>query len=98
MFQNLKKYILEIVESLNKKVIISGLNGDFNRQPFGEILELIPYCDTLDKLSPFCLSCCKNNNIIKPGNFSKRITSEVETISIGGSEKYIPVCRKCYKN
>jgi len=98
LFKNLKDNVIHIVEILNKKVIISGLNGDFQRNKFGEIIDLIPICDNIDKLSPFCLLCCQNNNIIKPALFSKRISKETETISIGGSDKYVPVCRKCFHN
>ena len=42
--------ILYIVEKLNKNVYIFGLDGDFKRNKFGNILDLIPYCDTITKL------------------------------------------------
>jgi len=96
LFKNLKKNVMYIVETLKKKVIISGLNGDFNRNKFGEIIDLIPFCDDITKLTPFCLLCSQNNNIIKPGLFSKRTVSSDKTILIGDDNAYIPVCRQCY--
>ena len=36
---------------LNKTVIISGLDGDSNRKPFGQILDCIPICNSVVKLT-----------------------------------------------
>ena len=77
----------------NKKVYVCGLDGDFERKKFGQILNLIPLCDKVTKLTSLC-SVCKNG---APGIFSKRITLETEQ-TVVGSDNYIPVCRKCYKN
>jgi len=77
----------------NKKIYICGLDGDFERKKFGQILDLIPLCDKVTKLTSLC-SQCKNGT---PGIFSMRLTNEtVQTVV--GSDNYIPVCRKCYKN
>lgn len=75
-----------------KKVYIAGLDGDFERKKFGEILNLIPLCDKVTKLTSLC-SICKNGTL---AIFSKRLTSEKEQTVIG-SDNYIPVCRKCYE-
>lgn len=83
-----------VVEMLkdNKRIYIAGLDGDFKRQQFGQVLNLIPLCDTVTKLSALC-NICKNGTI---GIFSKRITQEIEQ-TVVGSDNYIPVCRKCYE-
>jgi thymidine kinase len=75
----------------NKKIYICGLDGDFERKKFGQILELIPFCDKVTKLTSLC-SICKNGT---PAIFSLRITNEKEQTVIG-SENYLPVCRDCY--
>jgi thymidine kinase len=75
-----------------KKIYIAGLDGDFKRQKFGQILDLIPLCDKVTKLTSLC-SICKNGT---PGIFSKRLTNELEQTIVGFSN-YIPVCRNCYK-
>ena len=75
----------------NKKIYIGGLDGDFERKKFGQILDLIPLCDKVTKITSLC-SLCKDGT---PGIFSKRISSEKEQ-TVVGSSNYIPVCRACF--
>ena len=75
----------------NKTIYICGLDGDFQRKKFGQIIDLVPLCDKIEKLTSLC-STCKNGT---PGIFSKRISKEIEQTIIG-SDNYIPVCRSCY--
>ena len=84
-----------VVDMLNckKKVYICGLDGDFERKKFGQILDLIPMCDKVTKLTSLC-SQCKDGT---PGIFSMRLTNETAQ-TVVGSDNYIPVCRKCYKS
>ena len=91
-FPDLYHFVKDMISNINKKkVYICGLDGDFKRQKFGEILDLIPLCDKVTKLTSIC-SLCKNGN---PGIFSKRISDEKEQTLVG-SDNYIPVCRICY--
>jgi thymidine kinase len=90
-FSDLKPFVKTMLEN-SKQIYICGLDGDFERNKFGYILDLIPLCDKVTKLSSLC-GLCKNGS---PGIFSKRITSEKEQ-TIVGSDNYIPVCRNCYK-
>ena len=80
----------EAMANKGKKVIIAALDGTFQRKPFGNILNVIPLAEDVIKLNAVCMICYKN------AAFSKRITDETELEVIGGSEKYIAVCRKCY--
>ena len=91
-FSDLYEIVLNMLEN-KKKVYICGLDGDFERKKFGTILDLIPLCDKVTKLTSLC-SQCKNGN---PGIFSMRLTHEREQ-TVVGSNNYIPVCRKCYEN
>jgi len=75
----------------NKKIYVGGLDGDFERKKFGQILDLIPLCDKVTKMTSLC-GLCKNGT---HGIFSKRITKEKEQ-TVVGSDNYIPVCRACY--
>ena len=50
---------------MNKIVIVSGLNGDYKRGKFGKILDLIPHCDSINKLYPYCKTCSDRGNITK---------------------------------
>jgi thymidine kinase len=90
-FEDLYDFVLEMLK-LNKKIYVSGLDGDFKREKFGKILDLIPMCDKVTKMTSLC-SLCKNGT---PGLFSMRLTNEKEQMLIGSSN-YIPVCRYCYE-
>ena len=93
-FSSLKETCLLWVEQYNKHVIIGGLDGDFQRAPFGEILDLIPYADKYVKLNALCKYCNDGTH----GIFSKRIINNQDQILIGGSDSYLPVCRYHYLN
>ena len=81
------------MSSLGKEVHVCGLDGDYLRRPFGEILNLIPICDTYTKLYALCMSC-KNGS---RASFTKKIIHTDNLIEIGSSDMYIPVCGNCYK-
>jgi thymidine kinase len=91
-FSDLYEVVVDMLNK-NKKVYICGLDGDFERKKFGSVLDLIPLCDKVTKLTSLC-SLCKDGT---PGIFSMRLTKEREQ-TVVGSENYIPVCRKCYTN
>ncbi len=94
-FKSLKSCCLEWVEKYNKHVIVGGLDGDYKRQPMGEMLDLIPFCDSYQKLNALCKMCNDGTKAI----FSKRIVNSSENqVLIGGAESYVSVCRKHYLN
>lgn len=90
-FSDLYDVVVDML-SHNKKVYICGLDGDFERKKFGQILDLIPLCNKVTKLTSLC-SQCKDGT---PGIFSMRLTRETQQTLVG-SDNYIPVCRKCYE-
>ena len=91
-FDDLYQVTVDLLKK-GKKIYICGLDGDFERNKFGQILDLIPLSDKVTKLTSLC-SICKNGT---PGIFSMRLTGEkVQTLV--GSENYIPVCRRCYES
>ena len=90
-FKNLKDWVLNQVENHNKNIILCGLDSDFKRNKFGEILDLIPHADSLIKLYGSCsTSNCKEKSL-----YTYRLSSETNQEVIG-TNNYIPVCRKCY--
>ena len=90
-FPDLEEFV-RLMLARGKKIYVCGLDGDFERKKFGQILDLIPLCDKVTKLTSLC-SICKDGT---PGIFSKRITNEKEQ-TVVGSTNYIPVCRSCYE-
>ena len=86
------KCIVDLVEKEHKRVYICGLDGDFQKNKIGSLLDLIPHCDNVCKLKSLC-SSCRNG---KAGLFSYRITNETDQVVIG-VENYKPLCRACYE-
>jgi thymidine kinase len=89
-FPDLVETVMLLVEKYEKIVHICGLDGDFKRQKFGALLDLVPFCNKITKLLANC-SLCKS-----PALFSHRVTNETTQIIIGGSSDYMPLCRNCY--
>jgi thymidine kinase len=89
-FPDLYEVVIDMLNN-NKKVYVCGVDGDFERKKFGAILDLIPMCDKINKLTSLC-SLCRDGT---RGIFSMRLTNEREQ-TVVGSDNYIPVCRKCY--
>ena len=75
-----------------KNVIAAGLDGDFERKPFGDVLKLIPYAEKVTKLNALCKRC--NDGTI--ASFTKRIVDKKCTTLVGSNEIYEAVCRKHY--
>ena len=90
-FDDLKEFILKI-ENLPKTIYISGLDGDYQRNPMGQILDCIPLCDKLDKLNSLDMMSKDGS----AGIFTKRIVNSNESVLIGAKESYLSVNRENY--
>jgi thymidine kinase len=86
-----------------KHIICAGLDGDAHMNHFGYISRLLPIADSFVKLNAICNICIKEllekGETITPINttpapFTKKITNDETIIDVGGSDKYIAVCRK----
>lgn len=91
-FLDLYDLVKHWVDNLEKEVIVFGLDGDFKRKPFEQILSLIPLCDTVKRLTSLCHYCHDGTTAI----FSLRTSKDKSKISVGSADSYLPVCRKCY--
>ena len=88
-FSDLYDVVKLLVNDHGKKVYVCGLDGDYRMKKFGQMLDLIPIADHVEKLHAVC-SLCK-----APASFTKRLTNETAQKVIG-SDNYIPVCRACH--
>lgn len=88
-FPDLVNAVLGFIEN-GKKVIVAGLIGDFQCNPIGDILELLPHADDTIRLYALC-SVCRDGT---RAAFTKRTTDSKEQVVIGSSI-YMAVCRKC---
>jgi thymidine kinase len=89
-FEDLYEFVLKAVERDGKHVVVGGLDGDCFRKPFGQILQLIPLADRVTKLNSLCGSCADGT----VGLFTFRKTVSKEIVEVGGSDVYMPLCRK----
>jgi thymidine kinase len=74
----------------NKNFIVAGLSSDFNMEPIGDIIKLIPLADEILKLSALCIYC-KNGTA---ASFTKLLKKENDSqILVGANDLYAPCCR-----
>ena len=87
-FSDLYESVKTLLLKYNKKIYISGLDGDYKQEPFyaSRMFDLIPYASTVKKLNAKCVDCNEN------AHFTKRIIYSKEQILVGGSDSYKPVC------
>lgn len=75
-------------------IVVSGLDGDAERRPFGEMLRLVPHAEEVMRVSAYCARC-KDGTL---AHFTKKIAGSGEVLEVGGADKYVPVCRKHFMN
>lgn len=80
----------EKASNSGKVVIISSLQGTFLRGAFPCILQLIPKCEKIKKLTAICKLCKQN------ASFTFRTASKDCHTMIGGENMYMPLCRECH--
>lgn len=83
----------QVCEQLAQKgirVIVAGLDMDFEGKPFGPVPHLLAIADYITKVHAICVSC---GDI---AHFSYRTSPEKSKILIGEKHNYEPRCRTCY--
>ena len=91
-FEDAYFFITKWCDKNGKHLICAGLDGDFERKPFGDILKLIPHAEKIIKLTALCVKCGDGT----PAIFSKRIIKNTDKTLVGSSEYYTACCRKHY--
>jgi len=82
--------LIDFVKEFNyKNIHVYGLDGDFKQEKIGQILDIIPLCDSVEKLKAKCV--CG-----EPAIFSKRLSNETDQYQ--PNAYYVPVCRRCLKS
>lgn len=89
-FQDLVPFCNAVANS-GRVVMVSALDGDYLRKPFGHICDLIPHCESVEKLTAVCMMCHN-----QPASFTRRTVDSAQVELIGGAEMYIAACRECY--
>lgn len=89
-FDDLHEFCCKAADRDGKIVVVAGLDGDYKRNKFGSVLDIIPLADSVTKLTARCELCGRR------AFFTLRKTRETKTELIGGADVYMPVCRQHY--
>jgi thymidine kinase len=91
-FEDAYEFITNATDIDHKIIIAAGLDGDSNREPFGDVLRLIPYAEKVTKLSAFC-KICQDGTL---GYYTKRLVDNTDKVLVGTTNEFIAVCRRHY--
>ena len=89
-FDNELPEICNILANKGVRVIIAGLDMDFQGRPFGPMPALMAIAESVTKLHAVCVKCGN------PALYSYRLVAEDGQILLGEKESYEPRCRICY--
>jgi thymidine kinase len=72
------------------RVIVAGLDLDFNGKPFGSMPELLAFAEEVTKLHAVCVETGR------AAHFSHKIAGGGDTVELGEKDLYIPLARHAY--
>lgn len=87
--------LVDICTTLAKqgvRVILAGLDMDFQGHPFGPMPKLLCVAEYVTKVHAICLDCGGL------AQFSHRTVEQKEQVLVGAVDHYKPLCRSCYNN
>ena len=85
--------LIEVCNQLaasGKRVIIAGLDMDFEGNPFGPIPQLLAQAEYVTKVHAICMNCGAL------ASYSFRLTSNKQKVMLGEQSTYEARCRKCF--
>lgn len=86
-----------VVDDFGCNVICYGLRTDFKGHLFDGAKRLFEMADTIDEVKSTCT--CGRKTIMNARIDSKGdIITEGEQVEIGGNDRYVACCRKCWRN
>ena len=85
------------VDDFGINVICYGLRTDFRTNLFEGSRRLFEIADTIDEVKSTC-TCGRKTIVNARVNSRGEIITEGEVVEIGGIDKYVAVCRNCWRN
>lgn len=89
------EYLVHIVDALNVPVIAYGLRADFQGNFFEGSKWLMAWADTIEEVKTICW--CGKKATCNARVINGKVAREGEQIFLGGSESYVALCRKHWK-
>lgn len=87
--EGLSEVCIELA-SKGVRVIVAGLDMDFQGKPFGPIPAIMANAEYITKVHAICMRCGS------VANFSHRMTASEKLVMLGETESYEPLCRACF--
>ena len=72
------------------RIIVAGLDMDYQGKPFGSIPALMAVSDFVTKLHAVCVRCGN------PAQYSHRKIDVDDLVLLGAKNEYEPLCRGCF--
>ena len=91
-FTNLYEIVKKMSDVDKKIVHVTALNGDSNRELFGDIYKLLPLCDNIEFMQSLCMKCSDGTLEV----YSKRNSNDHNQVCVGNASVYQAVCREHY--
>lgn len=89
--------LARVVDTFGCNVMCYGLRTDFKSNLFEGSRRLFEIADTIDEVKSTC--SCGGKTIVNARIDSKgQIITEGAQVEIGGNERYMAVCRRCWTN
>lgn len=85
------------VDDFGCNVVCYGLRTDFRTHLFEGSRRLFEIADTIDEIKSTC-TCGRKTIVNARIDSNGNIITEGEQVEIGGDDKYMAVCRKCWRN
>jgi len=89
------KFLVELVDGNDITVICYGLRTDFKGELFEGSRYLLAWADEIEELKTICKCGHKATMNARLGK-SNKVVKIGEQLVLGGNDRYIPMCRKCF--
>lgn len=89
--------LARIVDDYGVNVVCYGLRTDFQSRMFEGSRRLFELADTIDEVKSTC-SCGRKTIINARIDSQGNIVTDGKQVEIGGDDKYVALCRSCWRN
>jgi len=87
--QNLVR-VCQILANNGIRVIVAGLDMDYQGNPFGPMPQLMAVAEHIVKVHAICVRCGD------PAQYSHRLSDSTRLVELGEKDIYEPLCRHCF--
>lgn len=99
LFENNSQEIIKFIKNLaqkNNRIVISGLDQDFKRDPFPPVPKLTDISDKIINKNAVCSKCGGKATTTQRLINDKPVTEDSELLLIDGKNSYEPRCESCH--